>query len=55
MGAAVASNPIAVVLPCHRVLPKGVGDNGEYAWGVWRKQWLLRHEGVLTYNLTPIT
>ena len=45
VGAAVASNPLAVVLPCHRVLPKeGVGG---YVWGTWRKQWLLRHEGIV--------
>ncbi|NEP91452.1 MAG: methylated-DNA--[protein]-cysteine S-methyltransferase, partial [Okeania sp. SIO2C2] len=39
-------NPIAIVLPCHRV----VGGNGKltgYAGGLPRKQWLLDHEGVL--------
>jgi methylated-DNA-[protein]-cysteine S-methyltransferase len=39
-------NPIAIVLPCHRV----IGANGAltgYAGGLWRKEWLLRHEGVL--------
>lgn len=38
-------NPIAIVLPCHRV----VGANGKltgYAGGLERKQWLLAHEGV---------
>jgi methylated-DNA-[protein]-cysteine S-methyltransferase len=39
-------NPLAIVIPCHRV----IGTNGkliEYAAGVWRKKWLLQHEGVL--------
>lgn len=37
-------NPIAIILPCHRV----VGSNGTltgYAGGLERKAWLLRHEG----------
>ncbi|MBD1918370.1 methylated-DNA--[protein]-cysteine S-methyltransferase [Phormidium sp. FACHB-322] len=38
-------NPVAIALPCHRV----VGTNGQligYAGGLERKQWLLHHEGV---------
>lgn len=38
-------NPISIVLPCHRV----IGADGTltgYGGGLWRKQWLLRHEGV---------
>lgn len=37
-------NPIAIILPCHRV----VGSNGAltgYAGGLHRKAWLLQHEG----------
>ena len=37
-------NPIAIIVPCHRV----VGSNGTltgYAGGLERKAWLLRHEG----------
>ena len=44
IGAANGQNPIAIVLPCHRV----VGANGSmtgYAGGVATKEWLLRHEG----------
>lgn len=36
-------NPIAIIIPCHRV----IGFNGEmvgYAGGVKRKEWLLAHE-----------
>lgn len=44
VGGAVGSNPISLLIPCHRV----VGSKGRltgYAWGVDRKQWLLSHEG----------
>jgi len=46
VGAANGSNPISIVVPCHRV----IGANGTltgYAGGVQRKQWLLKHEGYL--------
>lgn len=45
VGAANGRNPIALALPCHRV----VGANGSltgYAGGLARKRWLLSHEGV---------
>ena len=38
-----AKNPIAIIIPCHRV----VGVHGKltgYAGGLWRKKWLLEHE-----------
>ena len=41
-----ARNPIAIVVPCHRVIGKDGALTG-YAGGLWRKEWLLRHEGVL--------
>jgi O-6-methylguanine DNA methyltransferase len=46
VGMANGSNPIGIVVPCHRV----IGANGTltgYAGGVERKRWLLRHEGAL--------
>jgi len=46
VGAANGQNPIAIIVPCHRV----VGSNGKlvgYGGGLWRKEWLLRHEGAL--------
>lgn len=45
VGAANGRNPIAVVVPCHRVVATG-GRLGGYAGGLHRKEWLLRHEGA---------
>nr|WP_244137720.1 methylated-DNA--[protein]-cysteine S-methyltransferase [Burkholderia sp. BCC1644] len=45
IGAANAANPIAIVVPCHRVIASN-GDLRGYAWGVHRKRWLLGHEKV---------
>jgi O-6-methylguanine DNA methyltransferase len=45
VGLANGSNPIAVVVPCHRVIGAS-GDLTGYAGGMERKAWLLRHEGV---------
>jgi O-6-methylguanine DNA methyltransferase len=43
VGAANGSNPIAIIVPCHRV----IGANGKltgYGGGLPRKKWLLEHE-----------
>ena len=43
VGSANGKNPIAVIIPCHRV----IGSDGSltgYAGGLWRKKWLLNHE-----------
>ena len=45
VGHANGSNPISVVVPCHRL----IGANGsliKYGGGLERKRWLLKHEGV---------
>ncbi len=44
VGMANARNPVAVIVPCHRVIAAG-GRLGGYGGGLWRKRWLLRHEG----------
>lgn len=46
VGAANGQNPVAVLIPCHRV----IGTNGKltgYAGGLDNKRWLLLHEGAL--------
>ncbi len=45
VGATNALNPIAIVLPCHRVVGSNASLTG-YAGGLERKQWLLEHEGA---------
>ena len=40
---ACATNPVALVVPCHRVTPKA-GGVGEYRWGAARKRALLDRE-----------
>ncbi len=45
-GQAVGANPVALVLPCHRVVARD-GTLGGYGGGLRRKAWLLRHEGAL--------
>ena len=46
VGHANALNPVAIVIPCHRLIGSDAGLTG-YAGGVERKGWLLRHEGAL--------
>jgi AraC family transcriptional regulator of adaptative response/methylated-DNA-[protein]-cysteine methyltransferase len=41
---ACATNPVALVVPCHRVVPKGPGFAG-FRWGIERKKKLLELEG----------
>jgi len=43
-GTANGQNPIAIIIPCHRVIANN-GTLAGYAGGVNRKQWLLEFEG----------
>ena len=43
VGVANARNPIAIIIPCHRVIGSD-GDLTGYACGLDRKKWLLSHE-----------
>lgn len=49
VGRAVGANPIAILIPCHRI----VGSDGSltgFRSGLWRKEWLLKHEGIQIGN-----
>jgi methylated-DNA-[protein]-cysteine S-methyltransferase len=46
VGLANGKNPVAIVVPCHRVIGADGSMTG-YGGGLARKQWLLRHEGAL--------
>ena len=45
VGGANHDNPVAILVPCHRVVPAG-GGLGGYGGGVERKRWLLGHEAA---------
>jgi len=47
VGQAIGRNPISIVIPCHRVIG-GDGKLTGYASGLWRKEWLLKHEGAVS-------
>lgn len=47
VAAANGRNPLWIVVPCHRIIGADGSLTG-YAGGIWRKQWLLEHEGALT-------
>ena len=52
VGLANGANPVAIVVPCHRV----IGSDGSltgYGGGLPRKQWLLSHEGATFAGAQP--
>jgi methylated-DNA-[protein]-cysteine S-methyltransferase len=46
VGSANGRNPIPLVIPCHRVINSN-GKLGGFSGALWRKEWLLQHEGVV--------
>lgn len=53
VGNAVGKNKLAIVVPCHRV----IGTNGKlvgYSGGLWRKEWLLRHEEKIAFGMKEL-
>ena len=50
VGHANGANPLAIVVPCHRVLGAD-GTLTGYGGGLARKRWLLEHEGALPRRL----
>jgi len=51
VGLANGQNPIAIVVPCHRVIGKS-GDLVGYGGGLDKKIWLLQHEGAIQEQLS---
>lgn len=51
VGTACGSNPVGLVVPCHRVVPKA-GGVGNYGFGPDRKKVLLRREGASVPGLS---
>lgn len=52
-GTANGNNHINIVVPCHRV----IGSNGDlvgYGGDLWRKQWLLEHEGKVANGVQTL-
>ncbi len=45
VASAIATNPIAYIIPCHRVIRK-IGIIGDYRWGTARKQALIGWEAI---------
>lgn len=45
VGAANGKNPVAIIVPCHRIIGANKTLTG-YAGGLWRKQYLLELEGI---------
>ena len=53
VGLANGKNPIGIIIPCHRVIG-GDGSLTGYAGGLWRKKWLLEHEGNASGNAATL-
>ena len=49
VGTAIANNPVAFLIPCHRVI-KSTGLIGEYHWGSNRKSALLGWEAAQSFG-----
>jgi len=45
VGGAAGRNPVPIIVPCHRLVGRDRTLTG-YGMGLWRKRWLLRHEGA---------
>jgi AraC family transcriptional regulator of adaptative response/methylated-DNA-[protein]-cysteine methyltransferase len=50
VGSAVGDNPVAFLIPCHRVI-KSTGETGQYHWGSPRKNALIGWEAAKTFAI----
>lgn len=46
VGSALGRNQLGIIVPCHRIVSAAKDDIGGFAWGLERKEWLLKHEGL---------
>jgi len=51
VGTAVGDNPVAFLIPCHRVI-KSTGETGQYHWGSNRKHAIIGWEASRTFGAT---
>ncbi|MDO5724235.1 MAG: methylated-DNA--[protein]-cysteine S-methyltransferase [Flaviflexus sp.] len=51
VGRALSTNPLPIIIACHRVLP-AAGGIGHYLGGTERKRWLLDHECAMRGGVT---
>jgi AraC family transcriptional regulator of adaptative response/methylated-DNA-[protein]-cysteine methyltransferase len=51
VGSAVGDNPVAFLIPCHRVI-RSTGEFGQYHWGATRKTAMIGWEAARTNLLT---
>jgi AraC family transcriptional regulator of adaptative response/methylated-DNA-[protein]-cysteine methyltransferase len=49
VGSAVGANPVAFLIPCHRVI-KSTGETGQYHWGSTRKSAMIGWEAAMVNN-----
>jgi len=49
VGSAIGANPVAFLIPCHRVI-KSTGESGGYHWGPTRKSAIIGWEAALVNN-----
>ncbi len=53
VGTANGNNSVCIIVPCHRV----IGSNGDlvgYGGDLWRKKWLLEHEGKIANGVQTL-
>ena len=53
VGTANGNNSVCIIVPCHRV----IGSNGElvgYGGDLWKKKWLLEHEGKIANGVQTL-
>ncbi len=53
VGTAIGSNPVAFLIPCHRVIKAG-GDAGQYHWGSTRKHAMIGWEAARLHTAEAI-